>query len=212
VFGLFLDRPADMPTLLEGQAWGWPPASVKLEAIVRFPWAGGRHPCLDVLAETENTLVGIESKRYEPFRPRCAAVLSEAYWRPVWGDRMGGYARVRDRLRDGTSDFVHLDATQLVKHAFGLRTAALRRQGSFAVRPVLLYLYAEPSQWPDGRAVTLAEIESHRREVVLFSEFVTGDEVAFHAVTYRDLLRAWDSSRVAAVRSHVSAVRGRFDL
>src|ERR1700692_4301789 len=57
-FGLFLDRPGDMPPLSQDQDWGWPPISVRLEATVRFPWAGGRHPCLDVLVETPDALIG----------------------------------------------------------------------------------------------------------------------------------------------------------
>ena len=68
-FGPFLDRPSWTPPLVDsGDDWGWPPHSVQLEGLVRFPWRGGRHPCLDVLINTSVTMVGIESKRYEPFR------------------------------------------------------------------------------------------------------------------------------------------------
>ena len=89
-FGAFLGRPQEMPPLLGTEALGWPATSVSLEAIVRFPWSGGRHPCLDVLVETETALIGIESKRYEPFRAKSAPDHSDAYWRPVWGDAMAG--------------------------------------------------------------------------------------------------------------------------
>jgi hypothetical protein len=210
-FGFFLDRPADLPSLGLEQDWAWPPASVQLEAIVRFPWSGGRHPCLDVLVQTTSAFIGVESKRYEPFRSKPAPALSEAYWRPVWGERMGGYAQVRDALRDGVSWFRHLDAAQLVKHAFGLRTAAAI-QGAAARMPVLLYLHAEPDRWPDGRAVPLAEIQAHRREIAAFADLVAGDEVQFFATTYRDMLRSWDASPLPAVREHVDAVRGRYHL
>jgi hypothetical protein len=67
-FGPFLLRPADMPPLPDSEAWGWPALSVCLEAVVRFPWSGGRHPCLDALIETNTGLIGVESKRYQPFR------------------------------------------------------------------------------------------------------------------------------------------------
>jgi len=43
-FGLFLDRPDALPTLPGCDDLGWPATSVRLEAMVRFPWAGGRHP------------------------------------------------------------------------------------------------------------------------------------------------------------------------
>ncbi len=210
-FGLFLDRPADMPPLAVAPDGPWTPLSAQLEAIVRFPWSGGRHPCLHVLVVTATELVGIESKRYEPFRSKTPVALSEAYWRPVWGERMGGYAAVRDGLRDGTRRFRHLDATQLVKHAFGLRTAS-RKMSPVPLAPVLVYLHAEPGHWPDGRAVPPADIEAHRREIAVFAGLVAGDEVVFRATPYRDMLRSWDASPLAAVREHVSAVRRHFHL
>lgn len=205
-FGLFLDRAADMPALCLGQDWGWPPRSVQLEGIVRFPSSGGRHPCLDVLVETTTAMIGVESKRFEPFRAKPAVALSEAYWRPVWGERMGRYASVRDAVRNGGSGFRHLDAAQLIKHAFGLRTEARRRLPT-VVQPVLLYLHAEPDQWPDGRPVPLAAIDAHRREVAIFADLVAGDEVEFHATTYRDMLGSWSANPLTVVRDHTDAVR-----
>ncbi|WP_137102330.1 hypothetical protein [Azospirillum argentinense] len=89
-FGLLLDHPAELPPLPGCAALGWPATSVRLEALVRFPWAGGRHPCLDVLVETSAALIGIESKRFEPFRSKSETALSDAYWRPVWGDARAG--------------------------------------------------------------------------------------------------------------------------
>jgi hypothetical protein len=99
-FVFFLKCPPELPAFPAGADWGWPPVSLTLEAIVRFPWSGGSHPCLDVLIGTRTTLLGIESKRYEPFRTKQRAELSDAYWQPVWGAAMRGYERVRDGLRD----------------------------------------------------------------------------------------------------------------
>jgi hypothetical protein len=83
-----------LPALPAGQVWGWPASSLHLEALVRFPWSGGHHPCLDVLIATPHSLIGVEAKRYEPFRPKSQADpvsdWSEAYWRQVWGDSMQG--------------------------------------------------------------------------------------------------------------------------
>jgi hypothetical protein len=211
-FGLFLDRPGDLPPFPGGHDWGWPATSIRLETIVRFPWAGGRHPCLDVLVRTGTVLLGVESRRYEPYRPRGNVDLSDAYWRPVWGDRMGGYLKVRDGLRDGTIRFVHLDAVQLVKHAFGLRTAANKIPGLPAVRPVLIYLYAEPSHWPGGRAVPECHIAGHRAELAAFADLVSGDEVAFVSETYANLLRAWNASPDETVQAHVAALCLRFGI
>ena len=208
-FGFFLDRPADLPPLLAGAGSSWCPNSVELEGIVRFPWRGGSHPCLDVVVRTPGQLVGIESKRYEPFRCKPTPELSDAYWRAVWGEQMGGYAGVRDALRDGTLGFRHLDAAQLVKHAFGLRTEASR---GASVRPVLFYLHAEPARWPDGHAVDLGAMAAHRGEIERFAERVAGDEVRFVAATYAQVLSSWEASPVSAVGAHAAAVRQRFGL
>lgn len=211
-FGPFLMRPTELQPPPGGEAWGWPATSVRLEATLRFPWSGGRHPCLDVLVETGVALIGIESKRYEPFRPKPAAPLSGAYWRPVWGDAMAGYERIRDGLREDSSVFTRLDAAQLVKHAFGLRTAAHREERFLGKLPVLLYLYAEPERWPDGRPVPESEIEAHRTEIRNLAETVTGDEVIFHACSYRDLLSAWSSGPGAVARAHAAAIATQFLL
>ena len=100
-FGFFLMDPTTLPALPGTSDCGWPATSIVLESIVRFPWAGGRHPCLDVLIATRDALIGVESKRYEPFRTKAEAEMSEAYWRPVWGDEMNGYQHCRNSMRDG---------------------------------------------------------------------------------------------------------------
>ena len=210
-FGPFLLRPAGLPPLPGTEGWGWPASWVRLEKVVRFPWTGGRHPCLDALIETRTALIGIESKRYEPFRTKAAVSLSDAYWRPVWGDAMTGYERVRDSLREGSSPFLRLDAAQLVKHAFGLRTAVHREERLLGKQPVLLYLYAEPERWPDGRPVPEVDVDAHRAEIADFAEVVTGDEVAFRACSYRELLAAWGRS-CAEIRAHAAAIETRFGL
>ena len=124
-FGWFLERPRALPPLPgvpAGRA-----DEVKLEVEMRFPWAGGRHPWLDVGIVTPTTLIGVESKRFEPFRPGKASGFSEVYDRPVWGERMGRYTKLRDDLVSGDKAFDALDAVQLIKHAYGIRSRAEKR-------------------------------------------------------------------------------------
>lgn len=99
-FGLFLGEPQRLPLLPGTADDGWPALDVQLEAEVRFPWSGGRHPCLDVLIETRTALIGIESKRYEPFRGKPMPAFSDAYSRPVWG-RCDGPVRGSPRRGSG---------------------------------------------------------------------------------------------------------------
>src|SRR5438105_9022195 len=100
-FGLFFASPKKMPALPVTESMGWPAHRITPEAVVRFPWAGGRHPCLDVLIEVDDALIGVESKRYEPYRSKGNPDLSEAFRRPVWGSKMSGYQSLRDHLKDG---------------------------------------------------------------------------------------------------------------
>lgn len=209
-FGFFLGRPAMLPPIPGSEREGWPALSIQLEAIVRFPWSGGRHPCLDVLIATKGELLGVESKRFEPFRKKTVGDLSDAYWRPVWGDRMRGYESVRDALREGTLVFSHLDAAQLVKHAFGLRTAVQATARYAGRRAVLIYLFAEPEKWPDGRTILPSDRAAHRNEIAEFARRVAKDEVAFVSCSYRDLLETWKAGAKSLVRAHAVAIEQRF--
>ena len=76
---------------------------------------------------------------------------------------------MRDALRSDAAGFRRLDAAQLVKHAFGLRSAAHRDAHEGKI-PVLVYLYAEPVSWPDGAAVPREAIVAHRAEIARFAE------------------------------------------
>jgi hypothetical protein len=201
-FGWFLTRPADLPPL-PGVPMGQPEL-VEVEAEMRFPWAGGRHPWLDAAITTATTLVGVESKRYEPFRPRKSPVFSEAYASREWGPGMARWNAMRRALEDGSQTYRCLDAVQLVKHAYGLRTQGLKR----ARGAVLVYLHAAPAQWASGKPVSAEAIARHRAEIEDFARAIRGDDVAFAALSWADLLAQW--GRSPALASHAAAVSARF--
>ncbi len=202
-FGRFLSQPADLPPL-PGVPMG-PVRGVELEAEMRFPWSGGRHPWLDVAISTDTTLIGIESKRYEPFRPAKASGFSEVYDRPVWGENMARHIRLMHDLVAGRVVFQALDAVQLVKHALGLRTRAEKR----ALGAVLVYLHAEPPLWAgSGKPVDPARIALHRREVAQYAGLVRGDQVAFVALRWADLVADWAAK--PALAPHAAALTARF--
>jgi hypothetical protein len=205
-FGLFADRPDLL--ILPGERVACGAATrVELEAQMRFPWSGGYHPWLDVAVESATDLIGIESKRYEPFRDRKSAVFSPAYTRAVWGEAMAPFEAMRDELTGGRT-FRFLDAAQLVKHAFGLRTEAQR----LGRRPTLFYLYAEPQAYPDGRLVSQEDVAAHRLELGDFTAAVatTVAEVHFCSCSYADLLATWSAQ--PDLRDHAGAIAGRFDV
>jgi hypothetical protein len=183
-----------------------PIQSVWLEKQMRFPWSGGLHPWLDAVVENEQWLVGIESKRYEPFRIKQVSLFSEAYSRPVWGADMLPFERMRDALSEGSVKFQHLDAVQLVKHAFGIRTQAAKSKRQAA----LVYVYGETCTWPDGKKINEADIRRHREEIFQFSDKVLGAEVKFSALSYRELMDLFAASPHVLLREHASLVTASY--
>lgn len=201
-FGWFLDRPTSLPPL-PGVPMGQP-QSVEIEAELRFPWKGGRHPWLDAVFTTSTTLAGVESKRYEPFRPGKAATFSEAYDSRDWGEGMARFTAMRRALAEGGQSYRCLDAVQLVKHAYGLRTQAPKR-GRGAV---LVYLHAAPAAWASGKPIPPEAIARHEAEIADFARAVRGDAVTFVALRWADLLADW--AKRPALAAHSAAISARF--
>jgi hypothetical protein len=184
-FGWFIERPELLPQLPGCPRWHTV-ESVDVEYCARFPWPGGRHPWLDAVVQTPTHLIGIESKRFEPFRDKKRGKLSPAYDRPKWGTRMQPFEALRDALRADSGLFELLDAVQLVKHAFGLVTDARRKAKS----PHLHYLFAEPAELA-GKPIAEQLRARHREEVERFAAAIDGAEVTFSACSYREWLATW---------------------
>lgn len=201
-FGWFLERPRAMLPL-PGVPMGLPVA-LEIEAELRFPWSGGRHPWLDAVITTPTTLVGVESKRYEPFRPGKAVTFSEAYDSRDWGKGMARYTAMRQALTEGRQSYRCLDAVQLVKHAYGLRTQSVKR----GLGAVLVYLHAAPQTWANGKAVSPEAIARHQAEIADFARAVKGDDVSFVALRWADLLADW--AKIPAMADHAAAITARF--
>jgi hypothetical protein len=121
---------------------------------------------------------------------------------------MTAWQATRDALKDSSMPQDSLDAVQLVKHAFGLVTEAARRVPPKKV--ALVYLYAEPKAWPDGKPIALAAKAAHAAAVDDFQSRVTGDAVEFLSLTYDQLLNSWEQGADEGLRIHAAAVRDRF--
>lgn len=211
-FGHFLERPAELPPLPGTDALDWPALHVDLEGVLRLPWSGGRHPCFDVLIDTRTALIGVESKRYEPFRAKSKARLSDAYFREVWGDEMQGYLRVRDSLREDRTPYRYLDAAQLMKHALGLRTSIHHTGPRFDKKGVLFYLFATPDSWANGAPISEEERAMHLAEIDRFAALVAGDEITFVSCSYRQLLDTWLTTGDSLLRAHTAALENRYGV
>lgn len=197
-FGWFLHKPELLPAFPSLEIT-FPAVEIEVEYQVRFPWSGGRHPWLDAAIFTPDHIIGIESKRYEPFRDTKQVAFSEAYSRDVWGANMSPYIQMRNDLSSRKLNFKYLDAAQLVKHAFGLVTQANKMDK----KAQLVYLYSEPKSIGNQRVIETDELKGHREEIAQFSEAVADAEVKFFAISYREWVGSWAASgRDADVIAH----------
>lgn len=198
-FGPFLESPDTLPPFPCLHDLGWPATYVNIERQMRFPWPGGRHPWLDAAVETATHLIGVESKRFEPFRDSKLAKLPPKYSSHQWDECMEPWCAMRDLLLADPAVFCHLDAARLVKHGYGLVTEAKRRGKS----PVVLYLYAEPTK---GRAIPAQAFTDHRSEIARFGGEVAGSTVRFVTCSWREWLTTFPSN----LSDHTDRVIARF--
>lgn len=203
-FGWFMEQPELLPAFPPLQPMDWPATLVEIEHCARFPWSGGRHPWLDAWIETDEAVIGVESKRFEPYRDRKEATFSNAFDRPVWHDQMAPYKALKDALRLQTARFQYLDGAQLVKHALGIATEARRKRK----KPYLLYLFAEPRE-RSGKPISAEIKQEHRTEIARFADATKGAEVKFGAMSYREWLDSWPRADLKLV-AHRQAVLDHF--
>jgi len=162
-----------------------------------------RHPPnLDLVAENDSAVVGVESK--------CTEFLCKhvAKFRPAYADgirderRSGPWFAEMVRLTSDPTGYVWLDAAQLVKHAFGLARTFRGR------RTILLYLFWEPTN-----ASNFSVFEQHRREAKDFTGRVLGGFPEFKSMNYREL---WNDSASGQppdwLRTHLQKIRARYEV
>jgi hypothetical protein len=109
------------------------------------------------------------------------------------------------RLKREPATFTFLDAAQLVKHYFGLKSFCAKEGITEAT---LIYLYWEPED-----AERHSELAYHTRELDEFKQAVSDPAVAFEALSYRELWAAWlELTEPAWLYNHVVALRRRYAI
>jgi hypothetical protein len=160
---------------------------------------GGVPPHVDVLAEAVGgTAVAIESKATE-FLQAHPAVFAESYRLARWPECVASYTAAMECLRANPTQFRHLDAAQLIKHALGLGA----RYGEHPV--TLFYVFWEP-----GNRDEFPEFDLHRAEVQKFGGLVAGSPVRFAWTTYRDLWQEWARGDRQWLREHAGKLSERY--
>ena len=136
----------------------------------------GAKPNLDVVLETGENIIGIESKFLEPYASdEGYARFSGSYFageRKLWSDLgLPGCQKLAAAVKEGEMVFRRLDVPQLLKHALGLWRADRDRAA-------LWYIFFR-LDGPLG--------EEHYQEVARVTQLV-GPELRFRAHSYQSLI------------------------
>lgn len=157
--------------------------SNRIRFEVQFPTSlRGIPPHLDVVIDEEGHIpLAIESKYTEIYSPAHNDFRDSYFERPGLWDGFGYVHELEMGIAEGSVQFEHLGAAQLIKHALGLQHA----YGPMGFR--LLYLYYV---WPSEIA------EAHSEEVDRFAEIAQMD-LEFAPMTYQKLF-----DRLKTVEEH----------
>lgn len=157
----------------------------------------GASPHLDVLAENAECVIGVESKCLEYVDPHRQQEFADSY------DALLEQYPVLERVAaEAASNYVHLNAAQLVKHMLGLLRTYPDKQAT------LIYLFWEPINCREWQT-----FGDHRDEVGRFARAVVGGPVLFRAMTYRHLWDEWSlQAGPAWLAAHVEHLRDRYEV
>ncbi|MFO1066948.1 MAG: hypothetical protein U1E14_00305 [Geminicoccaceae bacterium] len=163
----------------------------------------GRAPNLDLVVEAAGSAIAVESKCIEYLDPAKPASFRPSYATELPPEaRASAWFAVMQRLIAEPVAYRHLNAAQLVKHAFGM----IHSLGQ--PRRTLLYLYWEPRDAADHPVFA-----EHRAEIDRFADLVRDDAaVTFEAMSYPELWASWDAAGSNFLPAHVAALRRRYDV
>lgn len=163
----------------------------------------GTPPNLDVLAENDEYIVGIDSKFTEhvgisraAFSKSYEKLATEPWCAKPWYDLITNKAETRQ--------YRHIDVAQLIKHALGLaREGSIRKK-----RAVLVYLYWEPKN-----AAEIKTFQKHRDELAQLRRRMKNSVPRLIALSYRQIWSQWeDIPNVPWLANHLKAIRRRYDI
>jgi hypothetical protein len=138
---------------------------------------GGTPPNLDLVAESEKDVIGVESKFLEYLTPKKPK-FSNSYKKENLPLAEDCWLELIEELKNSAPQY--LDAAQLIKHYLGLRKQYPKKSIT------LLYLFWEPKNWQDFEV-----FKQHRKEIDSFAESLKDSEVTFVSKSYLDLWNVW---------------------
>lgn len=196
-FGPFKRRPSDLQL---ADVTGFESVSFERKCPVGLRQAR-TPPNLDLLATRPDHIVAVESKLLEHFGKKRAK-FADSYRDEITDSRRAGpwYAEMI-RLRGDPTYYQHLDAAQLIKHAFGLANTFSNQNIT------LLYLYWEPT---NGSEFDL--LRTHREEIADFTSRIADGFPRFESVSYPELWTRWAEEGPASVAAHVHRMKERYGV
>jgi hypothetical protein len=159
---------------------------------------GGTPPNLDVVAENEKVIVGVESKFLEYLTPK-KPTFSASYKRDRLPFAESKWWELVEELR--MREALHLDVAQLIKHYLGLMNQKEYRGRDI----ILLYLFWEPENWTEFDL-----FKKHREEIAWFKERVHDTSVKFTSQSYPELWKEWESKEGLA--EHLFHLKQRYSV
>lgn len=165
----------------------------------------GGLPHLDVLLSGESGVIGIETKLIEHIRDYKCAEFSDAYLELTTDDYTQKFFEEMHVLIKEKKKYTYLDATQLIKHAFGLANTYKGKK-----QITLLYVYWQPED-PDHPKYA-HHFQKHKKEIKNFKKQVNGSKLNFHAISYPEIWDMWSKhSRTKPwLSEHISNLKERY--
>ena len=180
-------------------------AGMRFEEKLRIFPRGGRAPNLDVVLFDEDRLVAVESKLTEHLTGGQLATFKESYERVV-PNAHATWQAMYQKLKSAPDLFNYLDAAQLVRHYLGVKTQTAPGGAHVGKRAALTYLYWEPAN-----AAELSACRRHADELRSFTSEVADPNLAFAAMSYRELWDTWkEHSSPNWLETHVELLESRY--
>ena len=173
----------------------------------------GTHPHLDVfLTGNNDKIVAIESKLTEIFSYNPNKKISNSYFDDKSKNWYGSeYYNELVRIRDGIENYQFLDATQLIKHAFGLTNTYMKNPKSLDQKITLLYLYWVPANIDSLKSPIKEIYEKHKGEIIKFKKAVdAAKNPSFEAISYPKLWEHWEKTVPENLQKHVKELTDRY--
>ena len=159
----------------------------------------GYSPNVDFYLRAEDSVVAIESKYTEPFKPKTGKIQEQ--YMDLIDEWVGEYPVVKAISAVMREKYEFLDVAQLTKHMLGL-VSMLKAGHSKIKRLKLIYLYH-----PRADEVNNGK---HRKEVELFAKHFEDAKAKpwFKAMTYKELFS--NLKKIPESKNHYNKLRSRY--